>query len=411
MPVFQYTAINPTGKAIKGTVDADSIRAARQKLRTQNIFPTQIVEAREASKAKSKDVKNIFSLDRVSTKKLAVATRLLATLSGAGLPLVAALQALSEQVDSPELRRIVLDIRERVEQGSSMAKALAAYPKVFPRLYTNMVASGEASGTLDGVLFNLAEYYEAQIELKRKVTSALFYPVLMLGFCVLVVIGLVTFVVPSIVEIFIKQKITLPLPTQIVIAFSNFLIGYWWLLIAIGTGAVVGSIRYYKTPKGRLKFDEWLLRLPLVGNIYKKVTTARVAITLGTLLGNGVELLSAIDIVKNIVGNVHMAKALEEARDGVREGRSLAKELSRSGYFPNLLCQMIAIGERSGKLEEMLQKAGDAFSKEADATITGLTTLIEPLMIMMLGVIVFAIVISVLLPMTELMKVVQPGAR
>lgn len=409
MPVYEYVAINTNGKQIKGTVDAESIRAARLKLRQQNVFPTEMKEARDSGKSKRTDVKLIFKSDRVPLKKLAVATRLLATLSGAGLPLVAALQALSEQVDGAELKRIVLDVRERVEQGTSLAKALGNYPKVFPRLYVNMVHSGEASGTLDGVLMNLAEYYEAQIELRRKVSSALFYPILMLGFCCLVIIALVTFVVPSIVDIFIKQKVKLPLPTQAVIALSNFFTGYWWLIIAVIVGGVTGLRQYYKTPKGRSKVDEYLLRAPLFGTIYRKVTTARIATTLGTLLGNGVELLTALDIVRNIVGNVHMAKALEDARDGVREGQSLAKELSKSGYFPNLLSQMIAIGERSGKLEEMLAKAGHSFTTEANATITGLTTLIEPLMIMVLGVIVFGIVIAVLLPMTELMKIVQPG--
>lgn len=411
MPVYEYVAINPNGKQIKGTVDAESIRAARLRLRQQNVFPTDMKESVAPTKGKRIDVKNIFKSDRVPLKKLSVATRLLATLSGAGLPLVGALQALSEQVDSEELRRIVLDVRERVEQGSSLAKALGAYPRVFPRLYVNMVHSGEASGTLDGVLMNLAEYYEAQLELRRKVTNALFYPILMLGFCVLVVIALVTFVVPSIVDIFIKQKVKLPIPTQIVIAMSNFVTGYWWLIILVALGTVFGVRQYYRTPKGRSKIDEWLLKAPLYGKIYRKVTTARIASTLGTLLGNGVELLTALDIVRNIVGNVHMARALEEARDGVREGRSLAKELNKSGYFPNLLGQMIAIGERSGKLEDMLAKAGQSFTAEANASISGLTTLIEPLMIMVLGVIVFGIVIAVLLPMTELMKIVQPGSN
>jgi general secretion pathway protein F len=368
-----------------------------------------IKESLQASKDKSKDVKRYFTSDRVSTKELSVATRLLATLSNAGLPLVSALLALSDQVESPTLKRIVVDIKERVEQGSSLAKALGVYPKVFPRLYINMVASGEASGTLDAVLENLADYYEAQVELRRKISSALFYPVLMFGFCTLVVIMLVTFVVPNIVAIFVKLKVSLPLPTQIVIGFSNLITGYWWLIIMFIAGVIYGSRYYYAQPKGRAWFDTLFLKLPLYGSIYKKITTARVSTTLGTLLNGGVELLTALDIVKNIVGNTHMKKALEEARDGVREGKSLAKELSKSGYFPNLLTQMVAIGEKSGKLEGMLAKAGKAFSAEANATISGLTSLIEPIMIIVLGGIVFGIVISVLLPMTELMKLVQPG--
>jgi general secretion pathway protein F len=272
-----------------------------------------------------------------------------------------------------------------------------------------MVASGEASGTLDTVLENLASYYEAQIELRRTISSALFYPILMFVFCTLVVIGLVSFVVPNIVAIFVKQRISLPLPTQIVIGFSNLITGYWWLILTVIFGGLYAARKYYATPKGRDWFDALFLKLPVYGPIYKKIATARVATTLGTLLTSGVELLTALDIVKNIVGNVHLSRALEDARDGVREGRSLAKELSKSGHFPSLLSQMAAVGEKSGRLEVMLSKAGKAFSSEVDATISGLTSLIEPVMIIVLGGIVFSIVISVLLPMTELMKMVQPG--
>lgn len=408
MPVFEYVALNTAGKKLKGTLEADSLRTARQRLRGQNIFPTDIKESAEASKDKTKDVKRLLQGDRVSLKELTLATRLLATLMNAGLPLVGALLSLSEQLTHPALKRFVVDIKERVEQGSSLAKALAAYPKVFPRLYVNMVTSGEASGTLDSVLENLADYYEAQLELRRKVSSALTYPALMFSFCIIVVLLLVAFVVPGIVEIFIKQKLTLPLPTQIVIAFSDLVIGYWWLLALIVVGVVVGIKRYYATERGRDNLDRLILRLPIIGGLYRKVATARVASTLATLLNGGVELLGALDIVKNIVGNVHMRRALEEARDGVREGRNLSKELSKSGYFPPLLCQMVGIGEKSGRLETMLNKAGKTFTSEANASISGLTSLLEPFMILFLGLIVFIIVIAVLLPATQLMNMLGP---
>jgi len=407
MPVYEYTALNPGGKKIKGTLEADSIRTARQKLRVQNIFPTDIKESLKASTEKTKDVKKFFASDKVSLKQLTLATRLLATLSNAGLPLVSALLALSEQVDSPALKRVVVVIKERVEQGSSLAKALGVYPKVFPRLYINMVASGEASGALDTALENLADYYEAQLELRRKVSNALFYPILMFFFCIIVVIALVTFVVPNIVEIFVKQKVALPLPTRIVIFISDMVIGYWWLMLAGVIIAVFYTKQRYSTPSGKAWFDNLFLKLPIYGSIYRKVSTARVATTLATLLNGGVEVLAALEIVKNIIGNTHMKKALEDAREGVKEGRSLAKELSKSGYFPNLLSQMVAIGEKSGRLEGMLNKAGKTFSGEANSAIAGLTTLLEPMMIIFLGVIVFMIVISVLLPMVELMQIVQ----
>jgi general secretion pathway protein F len=270
-----------------------------------------------------------------------------------------------------------------------------------------MVASGEASGALDSTLENLADYYEAQLELRRKVSSALLYPMLMFLLCVVVVTVLLVYVVPTIVDIFIKQKIELPLPTRIVLFMSNTIISYWWAFVlgAVGIGAYIKQS--YGTPKGRAWFDDLFLKLPLFGSIYRKVSTARVASTLATLLNGGVEVLAAMEIVRNIVGNTHMNKALEEARDGVKEGRSLAKELSKSGYFPNLLSQMVAIGEKSGKLEIMLSKAAKTFSSEANNAIAGLTTVIEPLMIILLGLVVFLIVVAVLLPMTTLMQMVQ----
>jgi general secretion pathway protein F len=217
----------------------------------------------------------------------------------------------------------------------------------------------------------------------------------------------VTFVVPNIVEIFIKQKVTLPLPTRMVIFLSNVVIGYWWLILSACVGLALYVKKSYSTPNGKAWFDRMFLKLPIYGPIYRKVCTARVATTLATLLNGGVEVLAALDIVKNIVSNTHMKKALEDAREGVKEGRSLAKELSKSGYFPNLLSQMVAIGEKSGRLEGMLTKAGKTFSGDANAAISGMTTLLEPLMIIFLGVIVFTIVISVLLPMVELMQIVQ----
>lgn len=409
MPVFEYVALNSSGKKVKGTLEADSIRTARQKLRGQNVFPTEIKEGLEAAKNKTQDVKRFLKGDRVSLKELTLATRLLATLLNAGLPLVGALLALSDQVESSVLKRIIVDIKERVEQGSSLAKALGSYQKVFPRLYINMVTSGEASGTLDTVLENLSEYYEAQIELRRKIFSALTYPTLMFAFCTLVVIGLVTFVVPGIVEIFVKQKIELPLPTRAVMGLSHFITGYWWLILAAIFTISTTIKRYYSSDAGRATVDRLALTLPLYASMYKKIATARIASTLGTLLSGGVELLTALDIVKNIVGNIHMRRALEDARDGVREGRSLAKELSKSGYFPSLLSQMVAIGEQSGKLESMLSKASKTFTGEVNSAISGLTSLIEPVMIIVLGGVVFSIVIAILLPMTKLMQMVGPS--
>ena len=408
MPVFEYVALNSSGREIKGNVDAENIRAARQRLRTQGIFPTTINESNEVAKgSSSRDVKKLFVSNRVSTKELSIATRQLSTLITAGLPLVNALAALADQTDSPVLKRIFVDIREKVEEGRSLAAALGEFPKSFPRLYINMVSSGEASGTLDTVLINLADYLEAQLELQRKVSSALMYPIIMLSICSLVITGLLVFLVPRIFEMFQKQGGTLPLPTRITLAISNFMIHYWYLIIAALVGGFIGIRSYYRQPKGRENIDRWLLRVPIFGHVYTKICTGRITRTLGALLASGVGLLQALEITRNIVANVHFAKSLDDAKEGVREGRSLAKELAKSGLYPSMVGHMIAIGEKSGELEGMLIKTGRAYESEVNATLSGLTSLIEPLMLIVVGGIVFMIVLSVLLPMAELISVVQ----
>lgn len=409
MPVFEYIALDKSGKNQKGTIEADSSRSARQKLRTQNLFVTDIKEGhqRKSEVASNGDIKVYFQTNKISGSELTILTRQFATLVSAGLTLVSALQALSEQTDSLVTRRILLSIKEKVEEGSSLAKALSQFQSSFPSLYINMVDSGEESGTLDAVLENMADYLEAQQELRRKITSALFYPILMLCFCTLVVIGLLTFVVPQIVEIFKKQGAILPLPTRILIGISSLITGYWWLLTAVVVAVVFLFNYWMNTEKGKYTYDAIILKVPLIGSLYTKIATARVARTLGTLLSTGVSLLTAMDIAKNIINNVHIKAAIDNASIGVREGKSLANELGRSGLFPSLLSHMIAVGERSGKMEPMLLKAGKSYENDVQASLAGLTTLIEPIMIITLGGIVFSIVIAVLMPMVDLINVVQ----
>lgn len=407
MPVYEFTAVDGNGKQVKGTIDADNSRVARQKLRARGVFPTDIKEGIALSQTRTRDIKRWLQPSRASTKDLTVTTRQLATLIGAGLPVVSALQALTDQTESKVLKRIVIDVRESVEEGSTLAKAMGHFPRTFPRLYVNMIASGEASGTLDAVMGNLADYMEAQLELRRKITSALFYPALMLVFCILVIVGLLALVVPTIVDIFKKQGAVLPLPTRIVTGISDFIVFGWPYIILLVLASVYGLKMYYAQPQGRSVIDRLLLRAPVIGLLYTKMATARVASTLGALLASGVDLLASIEIARNIVANTHIAAALERAREGVQEGRSLAKELLRSGYFPPMLSHMVAVGEKSGTLDDMLRKAGKSYENDVDATLTGLTSLIEPLMIIVLGGIVFSIVISILLPMVELIDIIQ----
>lgn len=407
MPLFEYVAIDSSGKQTKGTVDAENIRAARQRLRAQKLFPTEVHEGTVEPSARTKDVARYIGAPQVSLKDLAVATRQLATLVAAGLPLVSSLLALADQTENSTLKRILIQVKEEVEEGSTFAKSLNKYPKVFPNLYINMVASGEASGTLDAVLGNVADYLEGQVELRRKIWSALTYPILMLFMCGAVVVGLLVFVIPRIVEIFVKQGAVLPLPTRIVIGLSDFLIAYWYLIALAVLGAVFGVREYYRKEHGKERIDGLLLKLPLYGPLFVKISTARVSKTLSTLLSSGVGLLGAIDITKNITTNVHMRRALEDARAGVQEGKSLARELTRSGVFPVMLSHMIAIGEKSGALEDMLEKAGGAYENEVNATLGRLTSLLEPLMMVFVGGIVLVIVVSVLLPMADLITIIQ----
>lgn len=406
MPVFEYQALNNRGKQVSGNIDSDSDRAARQKLRSQGIFVTKINLSTAEAKKASRDIRAYFQTDKVSTLELAIATRQLATLFNAGLPLVSAMHALADQTESHTLKRIVVAIRENIEAGNSFARSLGDFPKTFPKLYINMVAAGEASGTMETVLNNLADYLESQLELKRKINGALMYPILMLVICTLVISALLVFVVPQIVEIFNKQGAVLPLPTQIVLTLSNTLTHYWYLLLAGLLFIVVGFSWYYKQPHGKLKVDRFLLKAPIIGNIYTKICCARVLQTLGALLGGGVRLLEGISIAKNIISNGHVVLALESAQEGVREGRSLAKELSRSGIFPPLVFHMVAIGEKSGELEQMLQRAGKAYETEVNNTLSSLTRLIEPLMMIGVGSVVLFIVVSILMPMADLIDIV-----
>ncbi len=407
MPIFEYSALGRTGKKLKGSIDADSLRQARSKLRSQNIFPTDLVESGKEIAFNPSDVTKYFQRNSISQKELALTTRQLATLVNAGLPLVMAISSTAEQIESESIRRIMVTVREEVERGNSLSNAMENFPKAFPRLYVSMIASGEASGTLDTVLLNLADHLESQVELMGRVKAALMYPMAMLIICFLVIMGLFVFLVPKITDIFIKQGARLPLTTQITLFISNFLVAYWWLVIVAMIGAFILLGWYYRQESGRQIIDRLMLKIPIFSPIYQKIYTARIAQTLSSLLNSGVQLLTAMEICQKIVANVHIVKALETAREGVREGKSLAAELKKTGFFPTMLVQMMAVGEKSGELESMLKKAGTAYQNEANATLGGLTRILELLMIIIVGVIVLWVVLSVLMPMVDLIDLVQ----
>lgn len=407
MAVYHYKALDARGRQTKGMVDAESIRGARQKLKQQGIFPTTLEES--VAKESSRPALSSFGAlsgsrgaKKVDSATLCIATRQLATLAGAGMPLVEALRALGDQLDNVVLKGVVAEVGDQVNEGSTLAAAMRQHPRVFPKLYANMVASGEASGTLELVLTRLADLLEAQTALRRKVSSALVYPILMLVLCFGVIVLLLTYVVPQITQIFASRNAVLPLPTRVVIAASEVLKGYWYILAAAIGVFMLWFSRFRASPKGRRKLDRMLLRLPLIGTILLKVATSRFAKNLGTMLESGIELLSALGISKNIVGNVILEEAVEEAAEGVREGSSLAAELEKKGVFPRLLIHMIAIGERTGQLEDMLLRAASSYESELNSLIASFTAILEPVLILFLAVVVGGILAAVMLPMLEM---------
>ncbi len=407
MAVYEYTALSEKGRKVKGHVDAESVRAARVRLKKQGIYPTTLEESQSKKVSKTKDVGAYFQRQGVSSAALGIVTRQLATLSAAGMPLVEALKNLADQVDQPRLKTVIASIADRVNEGSTFAESIRQHPKVFPPLYGNMVASGEASGTLDLVLERLADLLETDAQLKRKVLAALAYPVLMMILCFGVVILLLAYVVPKLTVIFEEHKAALPLPTEIVIAASDFVKSYWWLIFALIVGSVVLFNRYAATKLGRIKIDGMKLRLPLIGPLLTKVAAARFSQTLGTMLSSGVELLSALNIVKNIVGNVVLKEAIEHVSEGVREGKGLSRELERTKLFPRLLTQMVSIGERTGQLDKMLLRAASNYESELNAIVAGLTAILNPILILFLAGVVGMILISVMLPMLEMTSLVK----
>jgi len=406
MPVYSYAGLSPDGKNVAGIIDADSPRAARVKLRRSGVFPTSLAETQgETTQRTSRSISRLF--ERVSPQELAVVTRQLSTLVSAGLPLVDCLSALIDQVDSERLKRTLTQTRERVNEGSSLADALAEHPKLFSELFVNMVRAGEASGALDVVLLRLADYTESTASLRSKVRSALTYPAIMLVFGGLILFFLLSYVVPKITRLFLESKQVLPLPTRVLMAISGALAAWWPVLLVLLVLSIFGLRWYVRTPNGRHSYDRWVLRAPVFGKLAQKIAVARFSRTLSTLLRSGIGLLPSLDIVKNIVDNRVLFDATEAARDAIREGQSIAPPLKKSGIFPPLMIHMIAVGERSGRLEEMLFKTAETYEAEVDTTIATLTTLLQPVMTLFMGGIVLFIVLSILLPIFQMNQLIR----
>jgi general secretion pathway protein F len=407
MAVFQWQGIDARGKDVKGIRDADNPRLLRTVLRREGILATAIEEEQAARTRTQREIDFGQYFKRVSIQDVAVTTRQLATLLRAGVPLVESLSALIDQVDHQKLKAALTQTRDKVNEGTSLADALKAHPKIFEDLYVNMVAAGESSGTLDTVLERLAEHLDASASLRDKVFSALAYPAFMVVFGVAVIGLLMVVVVPKVTSIFEGFDATLPWYTRTLIFISNVISGYWWLLFLIVGGCIYAFRRWKATPAGRKSWDTKVLKLPLVGSLVLMVALARFSRTLSTLLGSGVPLLAALGITRNVLGNVELMRVVEEARGSIREGESIAAPLKRSGAFPPIVTQMIAIGERSGQLEQMLGHVAISYENQVDSRLATLTSLLGPAMIVVMGVIAGSIALSILLPLMQINEFVK----
>jgi general secretion pathway protein F len=403
MPVFEYKALTAGGKTIEGLREADSPKALRAVLRREEVFLTEVLGEKQVKAQQAREV-NVrrWVFGRVSAINLAIATRQLAVLVGAGIPLVEALTALVDQVEHERLKRVLGDVKQRVNEGAALADALALHPRVFSTLYVNMIRAGEHSGALEVVLVRLADFTESQARLRSKILGTMTYPIAMVGIGSVILGVLFSVVIPKITKIFADTQAVLPWNTRVLIGITTFVHDYWWALAALTALGIWGFLRWRRTPAGRARWDRAVLRAWVFGPLIRQIAIGRFARTLSTLLRSGVPLLTAMDIVKNIVGNTRLAEVIEQAREAIKEGESIAAPLKRSGEFPPLVHHMVAIGERSGALEEMLGNVADAYEDQVETTIGALTSLLEPAMIVGMGVVVAFIVFSVLMPILQI---------
>jgi general secretion pathway protein F len=410
MPVYHYRGYRTDGGAATGIVDAENVKVARLKLRKDGVFPTDVVEQAHGAARRREGLDYTTpppGRASLTSNDLALMTRQFATLLVAGLPLVEALGVLVDQAEKKAVKGLFADIREQIRGGKSLSAALEAHGKDFSPIYVHMVRAGEASGALDQILFRLAEFLEKQLALKNKVTNAILYPALMLIVGVGVLFFLMTFVVPKITAVFASMKQALPWPTVALMSASKFFADYWVVVLGVLAAGVFLARRLTRTDAGRMAADRLILRLPMIGDVARMVSISRLTSTLATMLASGVQLLDAMDVSKRVMNNRVLEEAVEGARQNIREGETIADPLKRSGEFPALVTHMIAVGERSGEMEEMLRRVSQIYDGEVERVITRLTSLLEPIMILVMGVIVFFIVVAILLPIFEMGQMVR----
>jgi general secretion pathway protein F len=405
MGAFEYVAVDNSGRERKGVLEGDTARQVRQLLRDQQLLPVTVAEVSVGEK-KRRSARVSFNRG-VSAADLALVTRQLATLVRSGLPLEEALLAVSEQTEKPRIKSIILGVRAKVMEGHALADGLGDFPDAFPELYRSTVAAGEQSGHLDAVLERLAEYTESREQLRSKTLGAMIYPAVLTGFCVLVVSLLLVFVVPKIVTQFQTSNAELPLMTAILIGISDFIRDWGWLLLILFGAAIWLFRRWIQAPEARRKYHRLLLRLPLVGKVTRGTNTARFSRTFSTLTSSAVPVLEALRISGEVVTNLPMRDAVQEAAARVREGAPIGKSLAATRMFPPMMIHLISSGESSGDLETMLDRAATNQEREMDSTLSTVVRLLEPLMVVVMGAVVLFIVVAMLLPIFRLNELVQ----
>ncbi len=398
MPTFHYRARNSKGNIVSGEIEADSQEACIAKLRERNFYVSSIKEV------KKRGGNIVLFGGGVSAKEVSIFARQFATMIGSGVPIVRCLTILQAQADNPAFRNIISQVRVDVESGTTLSKALEKYPKTFSNLFCSLVKAGEVGGILDVIMERLADYLESSEDLKSKVKGAMTYPVVVSLFAVVIVIALVVFVLPQFKEIFAGMDVELPLPTKLLLGLSDLMIAWWFLFLIGGFAIVVGLIFFFSSAFGKHLWDTYTLKIPKIGLMLRKVAIAKFTRTLGTLVSSGVPILQALEVTSQSSGNVVISDAIDKTRVSIREGESIADPLKNSGVFPPMVVQMIAVGEETGELDKMLTKIADFYDSEVDAAVKGITSVIEPIMIIGMGIVIGGIVLAVFMPMMQMVN-------
>ncbi len=401
MPLYKYEGLRKKdGRNVKGVQDAESEKSLRSSLKRNGILLTSVSVKGEKSDSTEVDFARYFN--RVKKFDVALATRQLATLTRSGVSLVESLTAVIDQTDKADLKSAITDVRDQVNQGISLADAFGMHPKMFDKLFCNMVHAGEQSGTLEQVLERLADFIEAQDKLKSTVMGAMAYPGFMLAVGVIVINILMIVVVPKVTGIFANFDKQLPIYTRALVAMSEFASSFWWIMLIAVIAIAVAFVKWKNSPDGEYKWHKFILRAPLFGKLAMMVAISRFSKTLATLLASGVPLLTAMDITKGVLGNVVLEKVIVDAGNSIKEGESIAEPLKMSGFFPPVVIHMIAVGERTGQLETMLENVADSYDTQVDAKVMALTSLLEPLLIVIMGVGAGGIAAAILMPLMQI---------